>query len=1071
MDRIIKKIVTSLSVIFLILLLALVSFSSGGITGAIVADAEVGSGLASSFDQAEQVSVIVVLKDDSTKAGTEEQQREAIKEKQEEVLADLRQEQGKDIFGLPQEKEFELEYQYENVNALAGKVTEEGLAKLRNDPNVDAIVVNKERQLFLSGSVPIINADDVWNMVVNNYNITGEGETVCVIDTGVDYNHSGFGGSGFGNKIIAGYDFYNNDSDPIDDQGHGTHVAGIVASADSVYKGVAPGTKIAAVKVCSSSGSCPDADVLAGIDWCMANKDTYNISILSISLGGGQYTSYCDGETDFAPYAAALNEAVAKNISIVAATGNSGAGNVAGPACIQNATRVTATTKSDTLPSYASRHAFFSDIIAAPGSAITSLKKGGETVTMSGTSMATPHVSGAIALMRQYWKQAYGREPTPEELKQKMIATGMAVYDAATGKNYSRLDIMAALQPVLHYDVIPQAAAIGNNTEFNISISSDVDLTQAWLQWTYPNGSIENLSLVSQTPTTFSLHLAGLSKGTHSYTINAMDAGGMKKTISAQYFTIDNIAPLVSLQKPSAYTNLSSGLFTFTALAQDEHSSLSTVLFNLSTSNSSSVSSSTFSAVGNNNSWTAEINLSGLAEGLYMAFAYANDSLGNENKSETVPFIVDRTAPTVTLLNSSFNTTETIPAVMFQVTDLLSAVADCTLQVDENLSSNTSAFLAMTNNSLAVNTTLSLGSHSVQVQCADASGNKGMSETITVTITAAPLPSTKNFVVELKTPQVNVVYNNETVWFTVSINSSENISMVKFNITNALESKSFSALQDTTSASDWKAQVNMTALAEGNHTVTVLAKNVLGQDNNSVSILFSIDRTGPALLAVTAADIDASSAQITWTTDELANAKVSYGTSPSLGTDKSVSANTLSHEITLSSLSAATTYHYTVTSCDTLANCKLSEVKSFTTTAVPAPGSDSASSGSSGSSGSGSGSSGDSSAASSEASEALGETEPSEEPTAEVPPKETLEAPATENSKKTEETNSQAQNTALAAASSQNGSSFGNLLTGFVSAAVFGDLSSKEYLLVALTALTVVLTIAFIVIRRREHRF
>src|SRR3989338_8446331 len=158
MDRIIKKIVTSLSVIFLILLLALVSFSSGGITGAIVADAEVGSGLASSFDQAEQVSVIVVLKDDSTKAGTEEQQREAIKEKQEEVLADLRQEQGKDIFGLPQEKEFELEYQYENVNALAGKVTEEGLAKLRNDPNVD----------------------DVWNMVVNNYNITGEGETVCV---------------------------------------------------------------------------------------------------------------------------------------------------------------------------------------------------------------------------------------------------------------------------------------------------------------------------------------------------------------------------------------------------------------------------------------------------------------------------------------------------------------------------------------------------------------------------------------------------------------------------------------------------------------------------------------------------------------------------------------------------------------------------------------------------------------------------------------------------------------------------------------------------------------------------
>src|SRR3989344_5879418 len=345
MNQKLKKIVTPLSIAVIIFMLALISFGPGGITGAFAADAEIGSDLVTAFDQGkDEVSVIILLKDDSGAVGSEEEQKEAIKEKQHEVLEDLRQEEGKNLFGLTEEKEFELQYQYETLNALAGEVTEEGLEKLRNDPNVDKIVVSKERQLFLSGSVPIVNADDVWNVVVNDHNITGEGETVCIIDTGVDYNHTALNAN-----YLAGYDFYNNDSDPMDDQGHGTHVAGIVASTDSTYRGVAPGARIAAVKVCSSGGSCPDADVLAGMDWCIANKDIYNISVISISLGGGQYTSYCDAEIDFAPYAAVINDAVGKNIVVVAATGNSGAGSMAGPACIMNTTRVTATTKGDAL--------------------------------------------------------------------------------------------------------------------------------------------------------------------------------------------------------------------------------------------------------------------------------------------------------------------------------------------------------------------------------------------------------------------------------------------------------------------------------------------------------------------------------------------------------------------------------------------------------------------------------------------------------------------------------------------------------------------------------------------------
>src|SRR3989338_5978202 len=161
MNRKIKIIVTSLSIVVLLLLLGLVSLNSAGITGAIIADVDTASEVVNAFDKANEVSVIVVLKDPTEKIETQEEQKELIKEKQQAVLDDLRQEEEKNMFGVTEAKEFELEYQYENVNALAGTITEEGLQKLRSDPNVESIVVNKERQIFLSGSVPIINADKV----------------------------------------------------------------------------------------------------------------------------------------------------------------------------------------------------------------------------------------------------------------------------------------------------------------------------------------------------------------------------------------------------------------------------------------------------------------------------------------------------------------------------------------------------------------------------------------------------------------------------------------------------------------------------------------------------------------------------------------------------------------------------------------------------------------------------------------------------------------------------------------------------------------------------------------------
>ena len=1007
MEKKLKKIVTSLSIVVLMLVLALISLGPGGITGAFAADAQIGSDIVTAFDQGkEEVSVIVLLKDSDPTIRDEEEQKEAIKEKQEEVLADLHQEEYKTVFGFTEEKEFELKHQYETLNALAGEVTEEGLDKLRNDPNVETIVVNKVRQIFLSGSVPVINADDVWNVVVNGYNITGTGETVCVVDTGIDYNHTSLN-----SNYAAGYDFYNNDSDPMDDQGHGTHVAGIIASVDGTYRGIAPGAKIAAMKVCSSSGSCPDADVLAGMDWCISNKDLYNISVISISLGGGQYTSYCDGEVDFAPYAAAINDAVSRNISVVAATGNSGAGNMAGPACVQNATRVTATTKSDTMPSYASRHAFFTDTIAAPGSAITSLNDGGGVVTMSGTSMATPHLSGAFALIRQYWKQAYGKIPTSEQLEQKVLSSGNSIYDPSTGINYVRVDVLAALQPTLSLVNAPQNLSILNYTEVTITLLSDVDLAQAWLQWTYQNGTVQNLTLSTSSnasSTEFSSSLTNLSKGQHSYQVYGTDAGGMTGAIALQLFIIDNIPPAISLLAPTANNTLDAELYNFTAEIDDEHSSLSAVWFNLSDGNNSfqyfalqnSTLNSSDAANSSNNIWISQVNLSELANRAYTVTVHANDSFGNENETEVVSFTIGQ-LPVGTFLN-----------------------------------------------------------------------------------------------VYLIKPVAGDIYKTEVVALNVTINSSVNVSDVIFNITNAAENVSILALHDNSSA--WTAWLNMSTLAEGNHTVAVIAQDVLGNVNDTVSVQFTVDRTAPLLNTITESNLNESSIKMQWSTDEAADAKVQYGTSAALGTETVALGNdTTTHELTLLNLAASTLYYYSVASCDAVDNCNISELRNFTTIAAPQPApdedaeeensdendsnddssSDSGSSAGSSSSGSGSsgGGGGDSSSSSSSSSDSEELAEAETEVVEEAPEEElqiaAQEGSSAEESKVEEQQTAEQELTIASDGSDDENKGFGNLLTGFVSAAVLGDLSSKEYLLVGLTALVVVLTIAFIVIRKRANEF
>ena len=288
---------------------------------------------------------------------------------------------------------------YDTISAVAVDITKEGLKRIKNDPYVRGIVLNRVFHVTLNQSVPLIHASHVWNLTVNGQNLTGKNETICITDTGIDMTHPAFT-----NKIVGGYDFVNEDPTPQDDNNHGTHCAGIALGNMTGVRGVAPDAKVVPVKVCNYGGSCDYYDVIAGIDYCNNKSSEFNITAISISLGDhGKYNSTnCPDWWD-----AALSTSVSLGIIPVAAAGNDHySTGVNSPACSPYAISVGSTTKSDAISSFSNYGGDRFDLFAPGGD---SLGGAGEIFSsiiggvgkMSGTSMATPHVAGAVALIQQ----------------------------------------------------------------------------------------------------------------------------------------------------------------------------------------------------------------------------------------------------------------------------------------------------------------------------------------------------------------------------------------------------------------------------------------------------------------------------------------------------------------------------------------------------------------------------------------------------------------------------------------------------------------------------------------------
>lgn len=272
------------------------------------------------------------------------------------------------------------------LNGYEVEASETEAKRLAADPAVASVIQN--RTFHITGTQPSppswgLDRIDQQNLPLNSSytypDSAGQGVTAYVIDTGVRISHSDFGG-----RASDGYDAVDNDNTAQDGHGHGTHVAGTVAGTSY---GVAKKAKIVGVRVLNNSGSGTTAQVVAGIDWVARNA--VKPAVANMSLGGG-----ADSAID-----TAVRNAIGTGVTFVVAAGNESTdASTKSPARVTEAITVGATTSSDARASY-SNYGSVLDLFA-PGSSITSAWRTSDTATntISGTSMASPHVAGAAAL-------------------------------------------------------------------------------------------------------------------------------------------------------------------------------------------------------------------------------------------------------------------------------------------------------------------------------------------------------------------------------------------------------------------------------------------------------------------------------------------------------------------------------------------------------------------------------------------------------------------------------------------------------------------------------------------------
>lgn len=339
-----------------------------------------------------------------------------------------------DIHKLADVLGYRVKHDLSLINGFSTSVNIRTLRKMLNNPTIARVWYDQELHAVLDVATPVTNAPTAWN--TGN---EGQGVGIAVVDTGI-YPHPDLITPE--NRITGFKDFVNGRANPYDDNGHGTHCAGDAAGngfqSNGKYKGPAPKANLIGVKVLNKTGSGAISKIIAGIQWCIDNKDRYSIKVISMSLGGTAAQSAGDD-----PLCQAVKKAWETSIVVCAAAGNEGpsTGTISTPGIEPKIITVgalddknTTGIDDDAVASFSSRGPTRDGLVKpdllCPGVNIVSLRspysyldkasknsRVGEWYnSLSGTSMATPVCAGVAALLAEKLPHS-----TPDEIKSLLV--------------------------------------------------------------------------------------------------------------------------------------------------------------------------------------------------------------------------------------------------------------------------------------------------------------------------------------------------------------------------------------------------------------------------------------------------------------------------------------------------------------------------------------------------------------------------------------------------------------------------------------------------------------------------
>ena len=448
------------------------------------------------------------------------------------------------------------------TNVFPGEIvdlTDSQVKSLRLNPRVRSIeadlpVAVETMQWPVTWGLDRINQRNLPLSGSYSYDRTGTGVKAYVVDTGILASHTDFGG-----RVTSGFSVWgasptsaygkcdrtpsagpSTPASTTDEDGHGTHVSGTIGGT---VHGVAKGVTLVPVRVLDSGGCGSTSGIISGLNWIIGNHAAGTPAVANLSLGMSASTSVDN----------AIRSTIADGVTVVVAAGNSNR-----DACLSSPSRV-AEALTVAASDNADQRAYFSNYgtcvdLFAPGVSITSDYRDGKTVVMDGTSMASPHVAGAAALLLEATPTA-----SPAEIAAALLAgsTTGVIGNPGTGTPNRLLNAGTIEAPVTEAPTAPTSVSattpVNNATTVTWTLSSSGPTVDQRLN-VYRDGSLLKTSVVSNTTTT--VNYTGMTSGArYTFTVQARNTFGLSAESSAS-------SPVVQATTPAAPTSLSASVTT-----------------------------------------------------------------------------------------------------------------------------------------------------------------------------------------------------------------------------------------------------------------------------------------------------------------------------------------------------------------------------------------------------------------------------------------------------------------------------------------------------------------------------